>query len=39
MMRKEKPAESPDAYVAVLDGWRRQNRRPLNEIIPLVVAI
>lgn len=22
-MRKEKPAESPDAYVAALDGWRR----------------
>ena len=24
MMRKEKPAESPDAYVAALDGWRRE---------------
>ncbi len=24
MMRKEKPAESPDAYVAVLTGWRRE---------------
>lgn len=23
MMRKEKPAESPKAYVAALDGWRR----------------
>lgn len=23
MMRKEKPAESPDAYVAALSGWRR----------------
>lgn len=22
-MRKEKPAESPDAYVAAIDGWRR----------------
>ncbi|UDF28710.1 UNVERIFIED_ORG: DUF1801 domain-containing protein [Roseateles sp. XES5] len=24
MMRKEKPAESPDAYVAALEGWRRE---------------
>lgn len=24
MMRKEKPAESPEAYVAALDGWRRE---------------
>lgn len=24
MMRKEKPAESPDAYVAALSGWRRE---------------
>ena len=24
MMRKEKPAESPDAYVAALGGWRRE---------------
>lgn len=23
-MRKEKPAENPDAYVAALDGWRRE---------------
>lgn len=23
MMRKEKPAESPDAYAAALGGWRR----------------
>ena len=23
-MRKEKPAESPDAYVAALGGWRRE---------------
>jgi len=23
-MRKEKPAASPDAYVAALDGWQRQ---------------
>lgn len=22
-MRKEKPAENPDAYVAAIDGWRR----------------
>lgn len=22
-MRKEKPPESPDAYVAAIDGWRR----------------
>lgn len=24
MMRKETPAESPDAYVSALAGWRRQ---------------
>ena len=24
MMRKEKPAESPDAYAAALQGWRRE---------------
>ncbi len=24
MMRKEKPAESPQAYVDALDGWRRE---------------
>ena len=24
MMRKEKPAESPDAYAAALRGWRRE---------------
>lgn len=24
MMRKEKPAESPDSYVAALSGWRRE---------------
>lgn len=24
MMRKEQPAESPEAYVAALDGWRRE---------------
>ena len=24
MMRKETPAESPDAYVAALGGWRRE---------------
>lgn len=24
MMRKEKPAESPDAYVAALEDWRRE---------------
>lgn len=24
MMRKEKPAENPDAYVAALTGWRRE---------------
>ena len=24
MMRKEKPVENPDAYVAVLTGWRRE---------------
>ncbi|CAK7257029.1 MAG: DUF1801 domain-containing protein [Rhizobiaceae bacterium] len=23
-MRKEKPADSPDAYVVALDGWRRE---------------
>lgn len=32
-MRKEKPADSPDAYVAALDGWRRETVETLRAAV------
>ena len=33
MMKKTPPAESPDAYVASLDGWRRECVTALRETV------
>jgi hypothetical protein len=36
-VRKEKPADSPDAYVAALDGWRRETVETLRAAVPFLI--